>query len=55
MSEESLGGWGGSDPSGLVEEKGPLGFLVDDSQLLSGTGDSTGLVGETGLTMGGIG
>ncbi len=36
-------------------EKGPLGFLVEDSQLLSGTGESTGLVGETGLAIGGIG
>lgn len=33
---------------------GPLGFLVDDIQLLSGTGDKTGFVGETGLTMGGM-
>ena len=39
----------------MVEGNGPLGFLFDDNQLLSGTGDRTGFVGETGLTMGGIG
>lgn len=35
--------------------KAPLGFLVEDIQLLSGTGDKTGFVGETGLTIGGTG
>lgn len=51
-----LGPLGGSgSPGEVVEEKRPLGLLLDDNQSLSGTGDRTGFVGETGLMIGGMG
>lgn len=59
LDDGRCGGGGGSDAGGLVEEeeeeKIPLIFCFPAIQSLSGTGDRTGFVGETGLTIGDMG